>query len=159
MEMSLSRLVKSIYATCLLHFHKNAFANFINVQGCCQKGGCREWEGRGRRGDKLIAKHCEICETEFTCTGDSLALLQLISKVSASCTGRRCTSPLPPLPPSPLPSRHCVCLSIAVSGYCCCCVCVNHHPIRVITESALQSALPQLPPSFLLPPPPLFPLS
>lgn len=103
----------------------------------------RVWEG-----DKLIAKHCEICETEFTCTGDSLALLQLISKVSASCTGRRCTSsllPLQPPPPSPLPSRHCVCLSIAVSGYCCCCVCVNHHPIRVITESALQSALPRLP--------------
>lgn len=38
MEMSLSRLVKSIYGTCLLHFHKNAFANFINVQGRCQKG-------------------------------------------------------------------------------------------------------------------------
>lgn len=153
MEMSLSRLVKSIYGTCLLHFHKNAFANFINVQGRCQKGG---GEG-GDRGDKLIAKHCEICETEFTCTGDSLALLQLISKVSASCTGRRCT-PSPSPSPSPShssshsPSRHCVCLSIAVSGYCCCCcVCVNHHPIRVITESALQSALPQLPP-------PTFPL-
>lgn len=90
MEMSLLRLVKSIYGTCLLHFHKNAFANFINVQGCRRQGGGVD---RGR-GAKLIAKHCEICETEFTCTGDSLALLQLISKVSASCTGRR--SPLPP---------------------------------------------------------------
>lgn len=110
---------------------------------------------RGRGGDKLIAKHCEICETEFTCTGDSLALLQLISKVSASCTGRRCT-PSPSSSPSSShsPSRHCVCLSIAVSGYCCCCcVCVNHHPIRVITESALQSALPQLPHHFPLPSP------
>lgn len=116
------------------------------------RGGVKrgEKEREGERGDKLIAKNCEICETEFTCTGDSLALLQLISKVSASCTGRRCTPPPPPLTPSPssshTPSRQCVCLSIAVSGYCCCCcVCVNHHPIRVITESALQSALPQLP--------------
>lgn len=100
MEMSLSRLVKSIYGTCLLHFHKNAFANFINVQGRCQKGGRRERQGGG---GKLIAKHCEICETEFTCTGDSLALLQLISKVSASCTGRRFTPPPLTLPfPFPL---------------------------------------------------------
>lgn len=42
-NVSLGRLVKSIYETWLLHFHKNAFANFINVQGC-------RGRGRGDRG-------------------------------------------------------------------------------------------------------------